>query len=95
MSKCQRFSSETLFSFSSGWRYSSWVAARAAENSRWPGWGGGGVAGCSGGGAAGGGLRVRVMHNRQQAVGQPALDMPRQIEHRAVARADRAIGPRN
>ena len=32
------------------------------------------------------------MHNRQQAVGQPALDMPRQIEHRAVARADRAIG---
>ena len=36
-----------------------------------------------------------VMHNRQQAVGQPALDMPRQIEHRAVARADRAIGPRN
>jgi hypothetical protein len=33
------------------------------------------------------------MHNRQQAVGQPALDMPRQIEHRVVARADRAAGP--
>jgi hypothetical protein len=45
------------------------------------------------GDASGARIPAAVMHNRQQAVGQPALDIPRQIEHRAVARADRAIGP--